>query len=219
MAYIYRLHFGWCRFLLLLTSLISSTFAGLMVSQDKVLPTNTADVTEHSPTLKAAIPNVYLSCISPASEPDWAGPIDATDCSAAYFTLASEVSLYESQYFTFWSKMFRPSVQPSFGWELPYGKTSGKSITPILLPFFSIAQPPQRFQVAASSSSASPRISEMMYCQYLYTGHTSISKRAIGPPRIGHGGTSCCLYSRSYSNALKEEGSRAGRRVLNRPAF
>lgn len=181
MSCIHRLHFGWCRFLLLLTSFISSTFAALMISENRLHPSITADTTGNLPTLKAAIANVSLSCILPASEPDWAGPIDATDCPAAYFTLANEVSLYEGQDFTFWSKKFRPSVQPSMGWELPYGKTAGKAITPTPLRFHSIVQPPQLLQVAASSSSASPRILEMMCCRYLCLGHMNISKRAIGP--------------------------------------
>lgn len=128
-----ELDFGWGRCLILFTALIYPAFGAL-------LPTATRDVTKYSPTLEAAVPNVSISCVSPTEEPDWAGPIHATDCTAALFTLTNEVSLYQDQYFTFWSQKFRPSVEPSMGWELPYGKAAGQSITPNLLTSYSSIQ-------------------------------------------------------------------------------
>lgn len=121
--YAINLDLGWGCCSLLVTALIYPTFAAL-------LPTATRDVTIYSPTLEAAVPNVSPNCVSPTEEPDWAGPIDATDCTAALFTLTNQVSIYGDQYFTFWSKKIRPSVEPSMGWELPYGKTAGEFITP-----------------------------------------------------------------------------------------
>ena len=86
------------------------------------------DNTRISFTLKAAVPNSSIQCISPAAEPKWAGPIDATDCKAALRTLRHDVSRYEGRMFTIWSHKFGPSGPASAYWLLPYGKTSGKSL-------------------------------------------------------------------------------------------
>ena len=216
MVYAGVFHLRWFQYLLLLTPLVSPVFTALILPGNAISPTTTRDDPQNSPTLEAAVPNISLQCVSPAAEPDWAGPIDATDCQIALRLMRQEVSRYGAQMFSFWSREFGPSGPASRYWLLPFAKTSGKSLCPSSSNSYFGDQTNVSSQAVASPYFASQRISETMY--YLWP-MVDTSKQALGAPRLKNDGTGCCFRSNRSSNAFKERGNRAGRRAQMRAAF
>ena len=127
--YVNSLHFGWCQCLLLLIPPISHLSAAFIMPGNAIEP---SAIIKHdlnsSPTLKAPISVDSPQCVSPASEPDWVGPIHFADCQAALWALEYSVSRYGSSMWTFWSHhKVGPSGPATKYWLLPEVRTSGKS--------------------------------------------------------------------------------------------
>ena len=118
------MHFTLGLFSLFLLSLFSPIFASPIDSSDSLPTRTTGNGNDPSLTWGASGAAGSYHCISPAQDPDWAGPINLDDCKGAYDLLSNSIRDKSSRY-TFWSDKYRPSA-PSRSFQLPWGAKIGK---------------------------------------------------------------------------------------------